>query len=849
MAPERRQEWENFANSADIEPLGTPYGYQLEIPFSEPYYQRLRESQFFDDPRNIRGLFGDLSRDSAGNLRPLDERIQRAVEFKQELRNNPKLRQDFENLTSSPGGGSTTIGGLADAYSLRQLFGESPGEYGVRYNEANPSERGIYRPEQGFNTRIFTEERTDELSPRLRTFNTSPSLRPDRLAEDISLLGDPEVVRLAAPQETLKESPFLRAQRLLGFNFNQYVNALSSPIVVEATGNYDKEALRQRTTRSNLGITTVSGDFPGEFAENLQGLLNSSGADPQYIYDEYIRRGALPDEARAPRELLDEKDYDGPNVPSRSFDEFADINQGLSGSEFTDDKRASGRRIAKAELLSNYGNYLPANIAGEPAYSKLPLDEVQNIDTFLRSFNNTQLTDAARSFESNFTRLGPRGSIERLLDKSKDIQNQKQRQAVQTYLNNYLQDYDSKLIDVPIRSAGVGGSAYLNEFDVDADYPAAYKKLELFNETPYVPDDFEYQVKETFYSDAGDPYTVKINRVPQGYSSGEYTYSLKPNNLNASVAQMLEDKPYAGVYDISFSINDDYSDAGVPDELKTPIMQFVSNNFRQGIPGGAVLRNSPLGNEPSRTGREKGNKRSLWYQQMGFGAETTEGQYGYIDPESGDTVPIQPYRPTRSQGTETFKRSYYSLPPEVVVAQGLQELGRGLRQTPSALLPGAADLIPSPEAIRTGYQQGPVAMGQQMAQEFVQSLPSAAAAAGVLATPLAAPFAPGVGAGLVGTAAARAANEVVRQQTGEGIVSKLRQAIGTAPRTGLANSSRPRTAPRPLTAQVRPLTSAQRAEMNRQQNRNELQRRIDLAKERFNPAKLEFGLSELFRGR
>jgi hypothetical protein len=138
-------------------------------------------------------------------------------------------------------------------------------------------------------------------------------------------------------------------------------------------------------------------------------------------------------------------------------------------------------------------------------------------------------------------------------------------------------------------------------------------------------------------------------------------------------------------------------------------------------------------------------------------------------------------------------------------------------------------------------------MGKQMAQEFVQGLPTAAAAAGVLATPLAAPLAPGIGAGLVGTAGARALNEVVRQETGEGIVPKLRQAVGAAPRTGVASPSR--TGSRPLTAQVKPLSSAQRAELTRQQNRNELQRRIDLAKERFNPGKLEFGLSELLRGR
>jgi hypothetical protein len=138
-------------------------------------------------------------------------------------------------------------------------------------------------------------------------------------------------------------------------------------------------------------------------------------------------------------------------------------------------------------------------------------------------------------------------------------------------------------------------------------------------------------------------------------------------------------------------------------------------------------------------------------------------------------------------------------------------------------------------------------MGKQMAQEFVQGLPTAAGAAMLLSTPAAAPFAPGIGAGMVGTAGARALNEVVRQETGEGVVPKVRQFLGTAPRTGL--SATRQTAPKPLVAQVKPLSNAQRAEMQRQQNRNELQRRIDLFKERVNPRRGEFGLSELLFGR
>jgi predicted DNA repair protein MutK len=99
---------------------------------------------------------------------------------------------------------------------------------------------------------------------------------------------------------------------------------------------------------------------------------------------------------------------------------------------------------------------------------------------------------------------------------------------------------------------------------------------------------------------------------------------------------------------------------------------------------------------------------------------------------------------------------------------------------------------------------------------------------------------------MVGTAGARALNEVVRQETGEGIVPKLRQALGTAPRTGVASPTR--VGPQPLVQQIRPLTQAQRTEQQRQQNRSEAQRQFDLMRERFNPRRGEFGISEAVRG-
>lgn len=222
--------------------------------------------------------------------------------------------------------------------------------------------------------------------------------------------------------------------------------------------------------------------------------------------------------------------------------------------------------------------------------------------------------------------------------------------------------------------------------------------------------------------------------------------------------------------------------------------------------------------------------------------------YEYSVPRFGSTLRALEERYKGPDRPSVFQPDsfFLSADPIGTAVRGAQELTRGVRRTPSALLPGAADLIPSPEAIRTGYQQGPAAMGRQMATEFVQSLPAAAASAAVLATPVAAPLAPGIGAGMVGVAGTRALNEVVRQQTGEGVVPKLRQVVGTAPRTGVASPQRRGPA---VTPQIRPLNQAQRAEMQRRQNRNELQRRVDLVRERFNPMRGEFGVTELLFGR
>ena len=113
----------------------------------------------------------------------------------------------------------------------------------------------------------------------------------------------------------------------------------------------------------------------------------------------------------------------------------------------------------------------------------------------------------------------------------------------------------------------------------------------------------------------------------------------------------------------------------------------------------------------------------------------------------------------------------------------------------------------------------------------------------MLSTPAVAPLAPGIGGGLLLTATGEALNEAVKQETGEGIVPKVRQFLGTRERTGVADKGRVR--------EERPFVQPQIVANTDQRNPllREVQNRIGLARERFNPAKGEFGLSEFLFNR
>jgi len=407
---------------------------------------------------------------------------------------------------------------------------------------------------------------------------------------------------------------------------------------------------------------------------------------------------------------------------------------------------------------------------------------------------------------------------------------------------------------------------------------------------------FDPATREVTESDVFDRDTYRVKVSPAGGRQfgllDSRALPIRSDQMSLNALRFLRDNPVANIGTIAFDTakpGEDYSgysaQTDLPSEVTQRFQQFIKQAGLEQARPGTLVTNAPKDSddlfnkriragetaETSSTvrklqpyydkGQEMPNVRGVAYGDAGFGPVLKDGsQYGYVDAQ-GRVVPLQ-LTPTefalRGQvrvpqvGPSVVRQDvlplastprYYSGDPVTALVPGAMELGRAIRRTPAALLPGAVDLIPSPEAIATGYREGLPAMGRQMATEFTQSLPVSAAAAGVLATPVVAPatalFGPGVAAGFAGVAGTRALNEVVRQQTGEGIVPKLRQALGTAPRTGAADRNRAR----PLGVSGQPARVVPTRQMNPVVR--EVQNRLGLAGARFNPARGEFGLSEL----
>tara|TARA_A100001515_G_scaffold64747_1_gene51275 strand:+ start:88 stop:1695 length:1608 start_codon:yes stop_codon:yes gene_type:complete len=182
----------------------------------------------------------------------------------------------------------------------------------------------------------------------------------------------------------------------------------------------------------------------------------------------------------------------------------------------------------------------------------------------------------------------------------------------------------------------------------------------------------------------------------------------------------------------------------------------------------------------------------------------------------------------------------------------------------------AVDLIPSREAVRD-FAKGDVKQGAtRMAQEYVQGIPVALGAGTALsslpmqAAAVANPLAAGVAGGVALTRAGEALDEATKQQTGEGLLDKFQQTVGKLAGPGFGRQSTGaayrgseradeklerlrREAFNPSAPSVAQLGQGTRATQPVPQN--ELQRRFRMAQQRFNPARGEFGFTELLGGK
>ena len=362
----------------------------------------------------------------------------------------------------------------------------------------------------------------------------------------------------------------------------------------------------------------------------------------------------------------------------------------------------------------------------------------------------------------------------------------------------------------------------------------------------------------------------------------------KDTRISTNVLRFLADNPVLRQSSVSFKTDvpggegADYKAQGaLPKAVSDVFTSFIQREALRDTKPGTVVANQPVPSADllesrlaegeteatsstvrrllpfQREGQALPNLRGVAYQSAGFGPTDVKGnQYTFISPE-GEAIPMQigpsevglqgrvkidPDSAYVSQGALPASSSrYFSTVVPGLDQATLSRVAGNIRRTPASLLPGAADLIPSAEAVRRGYQEGPQALAEQVGLDFVSGLPVGAASAVVLSTPAIAPLAPGIGGGLLLKAGGEALNEVVKQETGEAIVPKLRQFLGTEERTGVTN--RP-VKPRPYVTPRLVANTDQRNPIVR-----EAQNRFGLARERFNPARGEFGLSELLFGR
>lgn len=422
--------------------------------------------------------------------------------------------------------------------------------------------------------------------------------------------------------------------------------------------------------------------------------------------------------------------------------------------------------------------------------------------------------------------------------------------------------------------------------------------------------------KRTFYSpknfiDEIDPYEeegykVKVSRPLPTTRLVNFEGVPSDQEISKNVVRFLKDNPGYAPQGVSFKVGGPDAEGldyrfveSVPEEIKRPLMRFVQDASMRNQRAGTILTNFPIDNADlinkaqlegldettssylralapfERANVEGPNLRGKAYTLAGYGPTSLSGdQFTYID-KQGKAVPLQVQRPerplvgrvyfsdeaalSRPAASYASQPRFYSTVVPGLTPEAVTRFAGDIRRTPSALLPGVADLIPSAEAVRRGYQEGSGALAQQVGTDFVAGIPVSAALAPILSNPAVAPFAPGVGAGLVGSAGLEALNEAVKQQTGKSLLTRIQETagtiggdtryVGTPRQPGEQNLTPDQRLQREQDLIDNPPEIRQGTPLTKQKAENFLERRLRLAQEARQRDSGDLGITELILGR
>jgi len=457
-------------------------------------------------------------------------------------------------------------------------------------------------------------------------------------------------------------------------------------------------------------------------------------------------------------------------------------------------------------------------VGSNPNLSKLMLLQEEGGEKYSPTMGTTVSYDPSWGEKQSLSFAGPAGYQDLRSLKKIEIPNVKRRLAEdeqELYARNKIAQLKAEGIDVDISDVinpenyKVSRMSYIKDPREDAEIRRhiANQKMELDGlisnvnkmENPFYPDFLKYQLGS------------RIETTPVGA-----TITQKPIG---GAAEVNKQGRATGGRDVLFTRMS--NNALVADPMGSASAERLGPDQWRNIYGEEVTWNPSALKDPA--------------LRTALGVLKGADVSGYRAPEFQPQPLFEDYNPSK---TPIFKDSPQFKMPRATLAAGVSAL---------------PDVIPSAEVIKATAKGGPLAGIGEYAKEQVMSVPtSAAVGLGTYLVPGALPFVPGVAAGVALTEAGRSLQEASRQLTGESALSKIRQTIGTKPRTGFATSTPQETYQRAQQRvnnppQIKPLTRPvpKSNQINRQSSpMDEFKRKMRLAGERRNPSRGEFGLTE-----